>query len=876
MKPFVKRFFLYISVTAILFQLLTTSCAKEMMPQGGPKDTIPPRVLKSYPLPFQTNFKDKKIVIKFNEFFDLKDFDKQFFVSPPFATKPIVAIRGKKLIIRLKDSLRDSVTYTFDFGNSIVDFTEGNPLENFKLVFSTYDKIDTLRASGQVIDAFTGQPIQGAYVMLYKKNAPDSAVYLHTPRYVTVTDKKGNFQILGIKKGCYKIVAIEDLNADFIYDGIEKNIAFLDTPICVSAKLINKKITLKKGTVLHDSATGKIIDTLSKDSVIIQHIVKYTPDNIVLRMFEEQARPQQIVGIKRVYPFECMIRFNYPLYDNYYRIRPLQGKNQDYIFSYDNKSDSLFIWVKNKKISNLDTLAFIANYYAPQVNGKVMRQDTLIFEQPESKNEKLIIKPQSSEITAFDSLVLKTNIYLTKFYPSHMQLLMLEDTSLMQPRDVRLRIVRVEPGLINIYFSLPLMTKYKLWINQQQITGKYDQEQKRLTINLPDNLKDMDTLYFKFYYWLKRFNNFNEFHSLSKKIVLSRQELISSNRITWDSLVLAFTKPVRQFQVIPNNNIIWKRVNPFVIGIKLKKPADKVQFKIKTLDFAHLGTNPIFYEKNIQSIYQYKPNKIKTIARVDRGRVVLIFERKPAGVFMINTPDPKLQGNLNKHYTNGDTLTIDFQSKEFKRMKVNKIVVGFYDYNRQQKVKLYDTINAELDKNPLLKNTTIYLPQKFVFSRVKNTPLTFMLAADLQPDNKYRFLAMPGSFVNVLGIKNDSIYTIDFKTTDVKSYGSLKLTFKNVPSYVWHGQLIIQLLDKDNKVVYQYFTSKPSLTIAKVIPGDYTLKIILDTNKNGRWDTGNYLRHEQPEKIYILPQKLSAKPNWQIEETISLKSLDKK
>ncbi len=885
MKIPVKQGIFYLFFTAVFFSLLTGSCAREAMPLGGPKDTIPPRVIMSYPEPFQTNFKDKKLVIKFDEFFDLKNLQKEFFVSPPFAHKPVFAIRGKRLIIKLKDNLRDSVTYTFEFGNAIVDYTEGNPLENFKLIFSTYDQIDTLRLQGKVLDAATGEPVEGAYVMLYRKDAADSVVYKEPPVYVTVTDKEGKFQIIGVKKDCYKVVAINDLNHDFIYDGIENQIAFLDTLACVDVRVdtvIDHVVdtTMKDTTLtgLQDTAVAQHSDTLSRDSSRIKYVVRYLPGNIVLHMFEEHTRPQQVVLIKRPLPFLCVIRFSYPLRKNYYQIIPMQGDTSDYIYFYDPQVDSLDVWIKNEAISQQDTLGFIVDYLTPMQGGDEHRQDTLFFTRPQKLSYRIDLKPLSDEIEAFDSLVLLSNIYLSEYYTDSMQLVQILDTSLYDPKDVKVRMIRVEPDVVDVDFSLPLVTRYKAWVNGSLVDARsiiYDTAKSRLVVRLPEEYKDLDTVEVKLDYWLKRFNNYEEFHHVSKKLDLTRQQLVKAERVTWDSLVLFFVKPLRKLQ-LPSDSVTWKQVSPYIVSVKLKYPQDTVFLRIKTLDFEHLGDKPIYYEKVIESVYQWKPNKVRTVARVNRQRVVMIFDRKPAGIFMINTLDPKVQGDRNNYTLRGDTLTVDFLSKEFKRMKVNKIIVGHYDLDRRERVKLYDTVDAEIGENPLLKSTKIYVPQEFNFYRSGDNPLEMILSAGFKPDSKYTFLAMPGSFVDVTGHANDSVYMIQFKTTDTREYGSLKINFTDDSLYFTHSQLIVQLLDKDNNIVGQYFVPRPELSIPVIKPGDYAVRIIFDLNKNGRWDTGNYLRHEQPEPVVLLQKKLSAKANWQIEETISMKILEKK
>ena len=54
-------------------------------------------------------------------------------------------------------------------------------------------------------------------------------------------------------------------------------------------------------------------------------------------------------------------------------------------------------------------------------------------------------------------------------------------------------------------------------------------------------------------------------------------------------------------------------------------------------------------------------------------------------------------------------------------------------------------------------------------------------------------------------------------------------------------------------------------------PGSYNLKIVIDKNRNGKWDNGSYPERRQPEKIYVHPSALSVRANWEIRQEIDMK-----
>ena len=121
-----KNYFRH-SYSVILGLILISACAKISSPTGGPKDTRPPVVVKSEPVSGTRNYNGKKFVVTFDEFVELREINEKFMVSPPMQKKPEISIKGKSLVVKFDDDLRDSTTYTFYFQDAIRDLNEGNP-----------------------------------------------------------------------------------------------------------------------------------------------------------------------------------------------------------------------------------------------------------------------------------------------------------------------------------------------------------------------------------------------------------------------------------------------------------------------------------------------------------------------------------------------------------------------------------------------------------------------------------------------------------------------------------------------------------------------------------------------------------------------------
>ena len=137
----------------------------------------------------------------------------------------------------------------------------------------------------------------------------------------------------------------------------------------------------------------------------------------------------------------------------------------------------------------------------------------------------------------------------------------------------------------------------------------------------------------------------------------------------------------------------------------------------------------------------------------------------------------------------------------------------------------------------------------------------FYLENKWQEDTRYELLVEPGAFRDIYGLANDTILS-DFRTQRLDAYGSIIFHLSNVKT-----QLIVQLLDeKGDKLIRQQVISKDGqLTYGYLKPGKYTIKVIFDTNKNGKWDTGDYLKKIQPEKILFHTGTTEVRANWDVD-----------
>ncbi|MCW2119139.1 Ig-like domain-containing protein [Flavobacterium sp. 7A] len=213
-------------------------CAKRGNITGGLKDTLAPILKASSPKNFTTNFHDKEIILTFDEYIKLKDMNKQLVISPPMKHEPLITPTNasKYLRIKINDTLQPNTTYSLNFGQSITDNNEGNPLNQFKYVFSTGRYIDSLSLGGTIKDAYDKESDSFVSVMLYEmnENFTDSIVYKEMPRYVTNTlDSLKTFQLENLKAGKYLLVALKDKNKNNKFNSKDDKIGFIKQPITI-------------------------------------------------------------------------------------------------------------------------------------------------------------------------------------------------------------------------------------------------------------------------------------------------------------------------------------------------------------------------------------------------------------------------------------------------------------------------------------------------------------------------------------------------------------------------------------------------------------------------------------------------------------------
>jgi len=136
----------------------------------------------------------------------------------------------------------------------------------------------------------------------------------------------------------------------------------------------------------------------------------------------------------------------------------------------------------------------------------------------------------------------------------------------------------------------------------------------------------------------------------------------------------------------------------------------------------------------------------------------------------------------------------------------------------------------------------------------------FKLTPVWQENTQYRLLLKPGAVKDIYGNENDSV-GIKFVTQKAEYYGRILVSVTGK-----HFPIVLQVIDQKGRITNARNLNKPDKIIIDYLPPDkYTLKVIVDSNKNGKWDTGNFLMHRQPETVFFYKMPVDLRSNWDYE-----------
>ena len=912
-----KSYFIIFYITTILL----SSCAQIGVLTGGESDKTAPKVIFSEPLNKSVNFKENKIILKFDEFIITDNIEGQFLSSPLLTEKPEFTIKRKTLHIKFNEKLKDSVTYSFNFGNSIKDYHESNPLEDYQFIFSTGSQIDTMEVSGKAIDSYTHIPETDMYIMLYRETE-DSVPLKQKPFYITKTDSSGNFKIDYLRKGTYKIFALRDLDANYMFNLPNEQISYSDSLITTSVKKITETDSLKAGTVLHVGSNSG--DTLQTDTVIIQTKNIYSPSALSLFVFKEDKQKQFIKNYERKAKTNLIFEFNKTINEIDISQENFALNLKNNIVIAPDTGKTITYWIKDSTIYNKDTLKFIVSYYnLDSVENKVIERDTIFF--TNKKDEEIdsvftSFKLNSPEHDYFKLFNIISETPFNDFYTEKFKLYKIIDTLVNDKREQAVvKYQRISPKTILFKFKRPLVKDIALNINNKPENDSflyktvYTNNRKNILCTITDtSISNIDTLKLNVKYDNAFF--YNQVHDFTDtvKFITQNQKLLRITRKHIDTVVLTFNKPINNnvdlsiFEQKGENRFTFN-TNENTIKISIKdasfKSLDTLKIQLKTLDYINENSEDVYFEENFRAIYTSKKLRIKKHGRKTKDVIYIVFNGKLTGTPKITPINIKKNDRLiiSENMLTDDSLVVTFNNNAVKFKDTLKIAITYNKSVRNNTtIKATDTMNffikrvrkrhrprkkdkAAIVNEDKLLPVKIELPVECNITKDSISEFGLKLKAEWEFEREYILKAETGAIVDYYN-KESKQTNFNFKVRKEDFYGKINLSIINIKriedydylqplkimpdsieySNLIEGDVIVQLLDKDNKIVQQSIITKDTkINFEKLVPDVYKLKIIYDRNSNGKWDTGNYLKNIQPERVLFFPNNITIISNFE-------------
>lgn len=227
----------------------------------------------------------------------------------------------------------------------------------------------------------------------------------------------------------------------------------------------------------------------------------------------------------------------------------------------------------------------------------------------------------------------------------------------------------------------------------------------------------------------------------------------------------------------------------------------------------------------------------------------------------------KKEKEMKKRRKKGDTLNV----VETKFFKMNVDAPSSMDINRNicigfdEPVQSIDTSAIHVD----VKVDTLWNETRFILTSDSIIPRKYYILSDWQPGSEYRLRIDSTAIRNIYGLHTDKVEnTLKIKT--LEEYGTLYLNISGI-----EGNAIVQLLNSSDAVVReQKVKSNNTCDFYFLQPNTkYYIRMYIDSNNNGKWDTGTYDKKIQPEQVYYFPKVWEMKANFEFEENWDVKAV---
>ena len=266
------------------------------------------------------------------------------------------------------------------------------------------------------------------------------------------------------------------------------------------------------------------------------------------------------------------------------------------------------------------------------------------------------------------------------------------------------------------------------------------------------------------------------------------------------------------------------------------------------------------YENNQLTIVFNLPNKIPKITPLNANLenewyIEELSQKQDSAMYWVTLPED--QDSLILQVLDGetviDTLEINLHQPD---KKVPSPFIALTTNVSSNFLHLFDSLRISF-KTPVvaINKDSIQLMESesiipFTIASKESTKRNFSLTHSWKEDTEYTLTIFPGAFKDLYNKTHDTV-NVTFKTGFWDQYGAMTINI-NTSS---EEKYILELLNEQNAILKTvYIKNKTNLKFNHLLPAKYKLKLILDSDNNQQWSTGNYFEKKQPEKVLFYPE----------------------
>ena len=254
---------------------------------------------------------------------------------------------------------------------------------------------------------------------------------------------------------------------------------------------------------------------------------------------------------------------------------------------------------------------------------------------------------------------------------------------------------------------------------------------------------------------------------------------------------------------------------------------DSLVWKNDTLKMSmtYLKSDSLFQLKTQTDTINISSRKARINSRAKASKKALV----------IKIPPLKFMNNIASTFEIYNPIVLNFEAP------LEKIDIS--------KIKLFQKVDTILKQIP------------FKWHQADSTKMLYTIDHKWIAEKDYEIEIDSLAFTSIYN-KVSSKFKSEFKIRSLEEYSSVKLLLA-----VFNPKATLQVLDTKDVVI----ATKPAVekgTIFEYLkPGDYYIRMFIDENGNGKWDTGDFAKKRKPEQVYYYPKKLTLMANWEFEET---------